>query len=202
MRLADVCTISTGYTPRTRFQSVEVGGVPIVQLGDLSPDGHIDVAGLIKVPHNPGLDRYMVRPGDVLFRSRGARNTAYALSEEFKDPVVAVSPLYILRPNRSLILPNYLAWIINQGPAQRYFDSTARGTNMRMVPKTSLDLLEIRLPAIKSQESIVALDALAERELRLSNLATQKRRQLVSHLLVNWLNKVNDETSEQEEDDD
>jgi hypothetical protein len=202
MRLADVCTISTGYTPRTRFQSVEVGGVPIVQLGDLSPAGHIDVAGLIKVLHNPGLDRYMVRSGDVLFRSRGVRNTAYALTDEFNEPAVAVSPLYILRPDKSLILPGYLAWIINQIPAQRYFDSTARGTNMRMVPKTSLDLLKIRLPAIKSQESIVALDALAEREVRLSNLATQKRRQLASHLLVNWLDEVNDENSQQEEDDD
>ncbi|MFF9164620.1 restriction endonuclease subunit S [Streptomyces longwoodensis] len=197
MRLADVCTISTGYTPRTRFQSVEVGGVPIVQLGDLSPAGHIDVEGLLRVPHNPGLDRYMVRSGDVLFRSRGARNTAYVLTEEFNEPAVAVSPLYILRPDRNLILPKYLAWIINQSPAQRYIDSTARGTNMRMVPKTSLDLLEIRLPAMKSQESIVALDALAERELSLSNLATQKRRQLASHLLVSWLDKVNEENSEQ-----
>ncbi|MGN9813819.1 restriction endonuclease subunit S [Streptomyces sp. SD11] len=191
MRLADVCTISTGYTPRARLQSVEVGGVPVVQLGDLSPTGHIDVAGLLRVPHHPGLDRYTVRTGDVLFRSRGARNTAYTLGEEFKEPAVAISPLYILRADKGFILPQYLAWIINQGPSQRHFDSTARGTNMRMVPKSSLDILEVHLPSISHQQSIVALDALAERELHLSNLATRKRRQLASHRLITWLDESN-----------
>jgi restriction endonuclease S subunit len=79
-----------------------------------------------------------------------------------------------------IVTPEYLAWIINQAAAQCHFDRAARGTNMRMVPRSSLDDLEVDIPDIETQRRIVAVDSLAERERELSLLAAETRRKLTS----------------------
>lgn len=184
MRLGDACTIHTGYTARGRLEPAIVGGALAIQLRDISPEGHVDPDRLTRVQIDGSPDRYLVRAGDVVFRSRGDRNTASALDERFREPAVAVLPLLVLRPKRALITSEYLAWIINQPPTQRYFDSAARGTNIRMIPRSSLDELEIDVPDLETQKKIIAIDALAARELELSLAAAEARRKLISLSLI------------------
>lgn len=184
MRLADACTIHTGYTARGRLEATTAGGVLAIQLRDISSDGLVDPERLTRVQLEDLADRYFVRAGDVVFRSRGERNTASALDERLREPALAVLPLMVLRPNRNVVTPAYLAWAINQPPAQRHFDIAARGTNIRMIPRSSLDDLELDVPDIETQERIVAVDALAEREQELTQLAGETRRKMISLILV------------------
>lgn len=184
MRLADACTIHTGYTARGRLEPTATGGVLAIQLRDISPDGLVDPERLTRVQLDGLADRYFVRAGDVVFRSRGERNTASALGERLQEPALAVLPLMVLRPNLDVVTPEFLAWAINQPPAQRHFDVAARGTNIRMIPRSSLDDLELDVPDIETQRRIVAVDALAERERELSQLAAETRRKMMSLILV------------------
>ena len=184
MRLLDISTIRTGYTVRGRLEAAERGGLLTIQLGDISPDGSVNPEQLTRVCLGDLPDRYFVRAGDVVFRSRGERNTAFALDARFREPALAVLPLFVLRPKMDIVLPEYLAWAMNQPPAQRHFDSFARGTNLRMVPRASLDALDIDVPELETQRKIVAIDALAERERALSVLAADKRRQLTGLILA------------------
>ena len=184
MRLPDISTIRTGYTVRSRLEAAERGGLLTIQLGDIAPDGHVNPEQLTRVCLGDLPDRYLVRAGDVVFRSRGERNTAFALDDRFREPALAVLPLFVLRPKMDIVLPEYLAWAMNQPPAQRHFDSFARGTNLRMVPRASLDALDIDVPELETQRKIVAIDALAERERALSVLAADKRRQLTGLILA------------------
>lgn len=184
MHLADACTIHTGYTARGRLEPTADGGVLAIQLRDISPDGLVDPERLTRVQLEDLADRYFVRAGDVVFRSRGERNTACALDERLLEPALAVLPLMVLRPKRDVVTPEYLAWAINQPPAQRHFDVAARGTNIRMIPRSSLDDLELNVPDIETQEKIVAVNALAERERELSQLGAETRRKMMSLILV------------------
>jgi hypothetical protein len=185
MRLADACTIHTGYTARGRLEPTAAGGgVLAIQLRDISPDGLVDPDRLTRVQLDGLADRYFVRAGDVVFRSRGERNTASALDERLREPALAVLPLMVLRPKLDVVKPEYLAWAINQPPAQRHFDVAARGTNIRMIPRSSLDDLELDVPDIATQRKIVAVDALAERERELSLFAAETRRKMMSLILV------------------
>ena len=190
MRLADTCTIHTGYTARGRLEPLAAGGVLAIQLRDISPEGRIDPERLARVQLEDLADRYFVRAGDVVFRSRGDRNTASALDDRLQEPALAVLPLMVLRPNLDVVTPEYLAWAINQPPAQRHFDAAARGTNIRMIPRSSLDDLDLDVPDIETQEKIVAVDALAERERALSQLAAETRRQMMSLILVERANRI------------
>ncbi|WP_372501000.1 hypothetical protein P7L66_03015 (plasmid) [Tistrella mobilis] len=184
MRLADACTIHSGYTARARLEPAVTGGVLALQLRDISPDGVIEPARLARVQLEGVAARYFVQAGDVVFRSRGERNTASLLDDRLTEPALAVLPLMVLRPRRKLVMPGYLAWIVNQAPAQRQFDLAARGSNLRMIPRAALDDLEIDVPDLPTQARIVALDALAGRERQLSLRAAETRRHLMSLILV------------------
>jgi hypothetical protein len=157
----------------------------MIQLGDISADGRVDFHRLTRIHQEDILERHLVHAGDVLFRSRGDRNTAVALDESFKEPALAVLPLMILRPNPNVITPQYLAWAINQPLAQRHFDFTSYGTKMRMVPRAALEQLEINVPELAMQHLILAIDALAERERDLALLLAEKRRRLTTVILGN-----------------
>lgn len=190
MRLGDACTVHTGYTARGRLEPTAAGGVLVIQLRDISPDGLVNPERLTRVHLEDLAGRYFVRAGDVVFRSRGERNTASALDERLREPAVAVLPLMVLRPKRDVVTPEYLAWAINQPPAQRHFDVAARGTKIRMIPRSSLDDLELAVPDIETQKKIVAIDGLAERERELSQLAAETRRKMMSLLLVERANRM------------
>jgi hypothetical protein len=197
MRLADACTIHTGYTARGRLEPTVTGGVLAIQLRDISPEGLVDPERLTRVQLEDLADRYFVRAGDVVFRSRGERNTASALDERLKEPALAVLPLMVLRPKLDVVTPEFLAWAINQPPAQRHFDVAARGTNIRMIPRPSLDDLELDVPDIETQGKIVVVDALAERERELTQLAADTRRKMISLLLVERANSMRPKTRQE-----
>jgi hypothetical protein len=182
MRLPDVCSIQIGYTARAKFEPA-ADGVLSIQLRDIAEDG-VDITQLARVQIKERVDRYLVQAGDVLFRSRGERNTAVALDQRFIEPAVAVSPLMMLRPDPSAIIAEYLAWAINQPEAQRHFDVAARGTSIRMVPKASLDDLHIDVPDLETQRRIVMVDALAAREHALTHLLADIKQALTNRLLA------------------
>ena len=182
-RLGDVCALRIGYTMRGRVERVVEAGVRMVQMRDVPPNGAVDPACLerLALARVPG--RHLVTEGDVLFRSRGESNTATALDARFREPVLAVAPLYVLRPEREVVLPEFLAWAINQPRSQRHFDRFARGTNMRMIPRDVLADLRIGIPDLAVQRRIVALDSLSRRERRLSVRVAEQRRRLMARLL-------------------
>ncbi len=179
MRLAAVCSIQMGYTARGRIEPA-ADGMLAIQLSDLSADAVPNPDRLTRASLIGISDRYLVREGDVLFRSRGERNTAHALNRSFVEPVVAILPLVILRPNPRLVTADYLAWVLNQAPAQKQLEATAHGTNIRMVPKASLDELDVDTPDLPTQHRITEIANLVSQEEALMGLLADKRRQLVS----------------------
>ena len=188
LKLRDACTIQVGYTARRRLVPVADGGVAAVRLQDVQPGGEVDPGQLARVRADHLSDKHLVRTGDVLFRSRSDHNTATALGDEFGEPTLALLPLFILRTKPGIILPQFLAWSINQPAAQRHFDKVARGTNMRMIPKSGLSTLEIDVPSVGTQHRIVAVDDLASRERDLSWRVAHRRRTWAT-LILNDLAK-------------
>lgn len=183
-KLSSVCEIQTGYTVRTGLKPAADGGVPAVQLRDLHGDADFDPTGLPVYVLPMSFERYWANPGDLLFRSRGDRNTAVVVAPHSKSAAIAVLPLMILRPNRALIDPHYLAWFINQPGSQRYFDKYARGTGLRMIPKGCLDDLEVAVPDLATQRLVVELNTLAQRECALAFQLAEKKLELTNFALL------------------
>jgi hypothetical protein len=183
-QLSHVCTIQSGYTVRGRLDPAEHGNVLALQLRDIASNGSIACGNLTRMQLNPVPDKYLLCRGDVLFRSRGERTTAAVIDVSFEDPALAVLPLMILRPNPQLLSGAYLAWTINQEPAQRHFEEEAQGTSLRMVSRATLEKLQIAVPDLETQQRILQVDALAERERELAQQLTLKHYQLIHRVLV------------------
>lgn len=184
MKLSQVCTIQSGFTARERLEPVVHGDVLALQLRDVASNGAIATNSLTCIHLDPVPEKYLVRTGDVVFRSRGESTTAAVIDAPLPLPALAVLPLMILRPNPQVLSGAYLAWAINQAPAQRYFEENAQGTSMRMVLRSSLESLTISVPSLEMQQRILQIDALAEREHDLAEQLTRRRHELIRRLLV------------------
>ncbi len=134
MRLSELSDIHSGYTARGRLDPVPEGGVPVLQLRDIGTTGELPGADFQRYHLNKLSDRYFVRGGEVVFRSRGEPNAAAAIPDPLPEPVVVIVPLVIVRPDRGRILPEYLAWAIIQSDAQRQLGAEAQGSCLRMIP--------------------------------------------------------------------
>lgn len=190
MRLSEICEIQSGYTARARLDPVESGGVPALQLRDIQRRGEFDPEDIPLYQLSGGFDRYWAGGGDVLFRSRGDQNTAVTIKPGTAKAAIAIQPLMILRPASELVDSGYLAWFINQPQTQRYFDSCARGTSMRMIPKPCIEDLDVILPDLETQRRIVEIDRLAQRERDLMHDLAEKRKSFISFALLEQARKT------------
>lgn len=188
MRLADLCEIQTGFTVRGRLESAPADGQLCVQLRDLLEGGSLDLCNLQRFNLGQLPDRYAVKPGDVVFKSRGEPNIACAVTAGVAEPVIALLPLIILRPKPELVSAEYLAWAINQPDAQRQLDAEAQGTSLRMISKSSLESIQVPVPDIKTQALIVQVGQLAARERALLHDLAGKRHTLSSLILADLAN--------------
>jgi restriction endonuclease S subunit len=76
-------------------------------------------------------------------------------------------------------MPEYLAWFLNQPPAQALLQSISQGSGTTMVSKAAFGDLAIDVPVLATQKQIVQLDQLRCKEAFLQKQIEQKRDQLV-----------------------
>jgi len=182
--LSSICSIFPGFTARSRLEPTDLGGVLTIQLRDIAQDGSIDLARLTRVALDGASDRYFVRPGDVVFRSRGDWSVASSIDAVLPELALAVMPLFILRPKAKVVVSEFLAWAINQAPAQRHFDGMAQGGSMRMISRSTLETLDLDIPPLATQRHIVEIDRLARIERQLTLDLAEKRRKIITRRLV------------------
>lgn len=181
--LGEACEIRAGYTARTALKEDDLEGVPAIQLRDLHDD-HVRLDSVGKYSLQGELGRYLVAPGDVLFRSRGQRNTASIVVGEPGETAVALLPIMVIRPKNHELLPEYVAWEINQHEAQRHLDLGARGTKLQMIPRKCLEALPLHVPSVSVQRMITELDALSATETQLLHELAETKRKFTRFALL------------------
>jgi len=184
MHLAELSDIHSTYTARGRLVPLAKGGVPGLQLRDVATEGPICLSRLQRFDLPELAYHHYVRGGEVVFRSRGDSTIAMAIPDDLTEPVAVIMPLLIIRPDRSRVLPEYLAWAINQPAAQHRLAAEAQGSNLRMIPLSALKDLDIPVPDLATQKKIVELDALTRRESSLLRRLAEQRERLTSILLA------------------
>jgi hypothetical protein len=181
--LAALCDVLPGYAARGRLEFADSGGVRGVQLRDISASGEIALRNVSAYDFPGNIERYRLTEGDVVFRSRGDWTTAAAITEPLAAPIIAVMPVFIIRPKTRGLDPRYLAWAINEPAGQRALDEKAQGGGLRMVSKSALEALEIPVPSLETQRRIVELAGLARDERELVQALATKRFSLNTFLL-------------------
>jgi hypothetical protein len=198
--LGKLADIAIGYQHREKISHAEHGSHRLIQGKDVvrtetmaggtdqSAGWRLLTDNLDRVTPKGDAVRYLLQPGDVLFVSRGTTNIAVPLNEDTVHPfpedwseIIPAYTFYLLRPDRSRVVPEYLAWYINQPIAQAYLTQQSRGTLVKLLPKTIFEELEVPVPSLIVQQQVMEIENLRAREESLLKQLIAARLRLVQH---------------------
>jgi len=178
-KIKEIADIQIGYQFRGKIEADPNGTYKVIQIRDIDEFQNLGATDLYKINLKYDAERYLVNKGDILFLARGHRNYAIPIKDTLEN-TIAASYFFILRLRNENILPEYLAWFIKQAPAQAYLHNIARrGTHMPMVPKSAFENMPIDIPDLETQETIITVDNLLEKERSLLSQLQEKRTQFI-----------------------
>lgn len=181
--LSELAFLLPGHPFRGAIKPVPAGEARVVQMRDVSPSGEIAWFDMVRTNLTGRREPDWVAAGDILFVARGQRLFAVYVDEAPYQAVPANQFIHLrlMREAEGQVLPEFLAWQINQPPAQRYLQGVATGTHLPSVSKSALSKLPITVPqSIEVQERVVRLDRLVQDEARAYQALIQNRRDLMS----------------------
>lgn len=178
VQLKSIGEIRSGFQFRGAVRPDPNGTVSLIQVKDIDDEHQLVTDDLITIRFDKDLEAYRVTQGDVLFLSRGHHLCATPINEPLES-TIATSYFYVLRPDPLKVLPEYLAWYLNQRPFQERMKLFVQGSVTPMISRRDFEKLKIEIPSVQTQRSIVDLDNLARRERALLSRLMAKRAELV-----------------------
>jgi hypothetical protein len=163
-KLRDLAEVCAGFPFRGAVDDLPTGDVRVVQVRDVSGLAQIDwiVVPSKALPKSRTAD--FLRAGDVLITTRGRRNEATAVLDPPAQAVAATN-LFVIRLREGVpLLPQFLAWQINQRPAQEYLAASATGSHVLNLTRPALEALPIAIPTLQAQQLAVDFSACAAAE--------------------------------------
>lgn len=177
--LCDLAEVISGVF----LKSSRSGEVLYIQLLDMASGNPADTAA--KVDYVSKLERYMIKPRDLLFAAKGASHLCQMFCHDV--PAVPSTSLYIIRPVNNLVTTEYLCWYLNHPKVVATVKAGQVGSSTLMIHKSTLENLGIVVPDVATQRRIVEVDALQRREEVLLKSLAEKKAQFTSQILFNEL---------------
>jgi restriction endonuclease S subunit len=156
---------------------------------------HFDENGQLISSLHPDLStesisgKHLLQPGDVLFAAKGTKNFA-AFYESKNLPAVASTSFFVIRLKENIInkiLPEFLAWYINQPVSQKFLKGNAMGTSIASISKAVLEELEISIPNLQTQKAILIISHLRNSEKKLKQQIETLREKQIQQQIFNTL---------------
>jgi hypothetical protein len=179
--LADVADVFAGHPLRAGVDELPPGEIGVIQMRNVHPEAGVEWASVARVELPPARRVELLGADDVIFSTRGLRNYAVAL-----DPppfrTVCSPHFFVIRSRGTLLHPRFLAWQINQTPAQEYLQREATGSHILNIRREVIERLEIVIPSKARQDAIVAFADAAAREKRVLTGLIENRQQQMNAL--------------------
>ncbi|OAG71773.1 restriction endonuclease subunit S [Gluconobacter japonicus] len=183
MDLVAVTSISAGHPFRGRIDPVAGVETAVVQMRDTSSSG-VDWTSCVRTEVTGRREPDWLRPGDILFPARGNVSQAVLIDDSIGSlQAVAAPHFFLLRVSHPDVLPAYLAWWLNQEPAQRHLEQNSQSSTLvRNIARPVLEATPVVLPPLPRQEQIVGLANAIQREEELLQRLRQTNQQIMTGL--------------------
>ena len=151
---------------------------------------HFDEHGQLHAVLHPDLEvegiaeKHLLKNGDVLFAAKGTKNFA-AVFENHNEPSVASTTFFVIRPTDRKVLPQYLAWLLNNHVTQTFLKAQAIGTSIPSISQQVLENLEITVPSVETQKSILKIFQLRKKEKSLKERIETLREKQIQQRIIN-----------------
>ena len=182
--LGDVSEIQVGYQSREGIRAHPDGSHFLLHARDFNNVHQVDWSNLTRFTPASSMTKSEIQPGDVLFLAKGQDNFACPVNR-VTNHVLAANSFYILRPDQATILPDYLAWWLNQAPAQEFIQLNRSGSSLPFLSVSALSRLEVPIPDFEMQRKIGELELLRKKEADLLGLYLIKKSALIKTVCLN-----------------
>jgi hypothetical protein len=179
-RLAEIAEVRPGYLARKGVKPRADGTHHLLQIRDFTHDrSTVDPTSLVRFTPDSLSSLQPLQAGEVVFLARGAKNFACATAP-VPDCTLAAGYFFVLHP-RNTVLPGYLAWCLNQTATLRALTRAATsGAHMPVVRRSDIENVQIPVPPLAVQRTIVELDNLMREEKSLLQELSRKKHELIS----------------------
>lgn len=186
-RIKDIADIQIGFQFRKKPEMSSLGEYQVIQAKDIDKlVGHSLVASsLYQLTPDRDATRYEVNDGDVIFMSKGRRNYASLVEGLHGRKTIAAGIFFILKLKSEIIMPEFLVWIINQSLVQNLIANISKGSGIPFITRDDFANVSIDIPDMHTQEIIVKLDQLSQREQLLMWQIQENRKKLVETVMLN-----------------
>lgn len=193
-KLSDIATVRTGFTFRSRLAEQVSGNAYVLQIKDLRAYHEQTGSDLLHRACLPqiqweGKDNAFVAPGTILLPSKGGYFRAACLSAENNElPLVASSQFLLVSPVSKNLIPEFLCWALNRPQMQHYLEEIAsQGTSVPMLSRAAAEELELDIPDLATQQKILRLNQLWEKEQRLTRALLKNRETMLQGMFQHLL---------------
>ena len=151
---------------------------------------HFDEYGQLHSVLHPDLvaegisEKHLLKDGDVVFAAKGTKNFA-AVFENHNEPSVASTSFFVIRPIDNKVLPQFLAWFLNNPVTQTLLKGQAIGTSIPSISKQVLENMEITVPSIETQKTILQITKLRNKEKSLKQEIETLREKQIQQQIIN-----------------
>ena len=185
IRLSKLADVRSGVTFRTKVSHVKDGDTSVIQMRDVSYENLTISEDVSRIDGRIFKEDSYLKVNDLLFVAKGSKNYSVLYAGQF-EKAVAISFFFVIRPKEH-IDASYLNWYLNSSLAQREFHKGSEGTQIRSISKSSLQDLPVILPSYQDQKKVGSLYALMNKEAQLMDILKEKRKQLASRSLINFV---------------
>ena len=182
-QLEHIADVVAGIHPREFIKSEAPGPYIEIQIKHLIEGQKVAFDSLHPISLRQVRDEQLVKSGDILFIGRGDRKVAI-LVENAPPNVIVGAQIFIIRVHSQAIDPGYLAWFLNQNPAQTYVETYSKGVEIKNLGKAELQKMPIFYPTIEKQRLLVEAYQLRLEEEYLIDSIEALRTQQLAKLLI------------------
>lgn len=205
--ISELFSVTIGYRPRTGSSDGSDLGIPISALDHdrefidefpVPAPGRLWLGNLEPVESAARTSDYYVQEGDVLFLARGSRRLATPVLSGYVQPwppewdrTMVLYYFFILRPVGGIVLPAFLAWLINEGPLRSSIEALSEGTLVQKISVKDFRELEVPVPPLETQRRILEIYELSLSERRLAERLGDLRREYAAGACEQLLRNTN-----------
>ena len=174
LKLKDIANVLSGVYLRPSPS----GDIAYIQASDMLAASEKTT---LKVDFVPKLSRYLLQKGDILFAGKGTKYLCQIFDLDIQ--AVPSTTLYMIRPNRERVLPEYLCWFLNLPQTESLVRTTQVGSSIPLIHKSSLEELEIPVPDINTQSRALKISSLQQQARQILASIAEKRTLITNQIL-------------------
>ncbi|OZB43550.1 MAG: restriction endonuclease subunit S [Alishewanella sp. 34-51-39] len=162
MKLKQIATINAGYPFRGKIPEVPGSAMVAVQMKDVSLTEGIRWSDCLETELTGKREPDYLTTGDILVAARGSHNYAVQVDQVLASigkQAVAAPHFFVISLKKKDILPEFLVWLLNQTPTQRYFEQNAEGTLTKSIRRSVLEEAPVVVPPLAKQRAIISMAA-------------------------------------------